>query len=789
MNTRRTNLRCRWGTIAVWSACAVLGGNTVLAEPQLASNSPGVWAKSLSLIEDGQFDDAAAAIADLDRLGGEGVRLADWLRQRQDMQRSRDEMTRTDLEKYVAWAQEQHAKKKIQHALGYAAMAYDNTALIDHDSFRAQQWLTDLRADALVEAVEQREKSEWLDAHAIYYQLARIYERDDRLRKAKRECLTHARLEVTYKSDGKWSDGLQGIEWRMGTRALDRINRYYVHEVDFRKLTIAALEQLVLLGNSPALREVFPSLADDLDRSDFVTRLQAKIDQAREVKRFTAGKAAEFFRRAGDINHQTVQLPEAVIISEFMNGGMETLDDFSTIIWPVEFREFDKHTRGDFIGVGISIAKINGEITVVTPLEDSSAYYAGILADDVIIEVDGQSTGEWSLTKAVEFITGPINTHVNLTIRRKVDGLDQELEYKLKRRLVVLQSVKGLRRSPDDPQVWEHMVDRELGIGYIRVGSFQGNTVEHLRDTIRRLRDDEGLEELILDLRFNPGGLLRSAVEMTELFVHKGDKIVSTNGERTHEWPVFADRTGPFVDLPLIVLINAGSASASEIVAGALKDHHRATLIGERTFGKFSVQNLMQLDGTEGHLKLTTAAYYLPSGKSLHRTDDATEWGVDPDIEVALVPKEIIKVRMMQRESDVLGPAQAASGDAATPEEAATAPQKGAGPKTATPEDGSEKADQPEAPEAAADEQADPDAPVKAKGDAETDAKTGDKGDDDNEEEEEEEPLPPDPNERPEIDPQLEAAVLVARANRLARRMPRFALQQGAQPAKVGVEE
>ncbi|MCP4246704.1 MAG: S41 family peptidase [bacterium] len=780
MNTRRTNLRWRWAAVAVWTAGAVLGGNPVLAGPELASNSPGVWAKSLSLIEDGQFDDAAGAIADLDRLGGEGVRLADWLRQRQDMQTSRDEMTRTDLEKYIAWSQEQHAKKKMQRALGYAVMAYDNTALTDRDAFRAQQWLTDLRADALTEATEQRDESEWLEAHAIYYQLARIYERDDMLRKAKRECLTHARLEVTYKPDGKWADGLQGIEWRMGTRALDRIARYYVHEVDFRKLTIAALEQLVLLGNSPALREVFPSLADDYDRDDFVTRLQARLDQARKIKSFSLGDASEFFRRAGDINHQTVQLPEPVIISEFMNGGMETLDDFSTIIWPVEFREFDKHTRGDFIGVGISIAKMNNEITVVTPLEDSSAYYAGILADDVITEVDGQSTGEWSLTKAVEYITGPINTHVTLTIRRKVEGVDKEFEYKLQRRLVVLQSVKGLRRSPADPQIWEHMVDRDLGIGYIRVGSFQGNTVEHLRDTIQRLRDDEGLEELILDLRFNPGGLLRSAVEMTELFVHKGDKIVSTNGERTREWPVFADRTGPFVDLPLIVLINEGSASASEIVSGALKDHGRATIIGERTFGKFSVQNLMQLDGTEGHLKLTTAAYFLPSGKSLHRTDDATEWGVDPDIEVALVPKEMYKVLMMRRNTDVLGPAQTDSGDAATANEAAT----GTAPKTTPPDDGSKKADQPDAPHTKADESAEPDAPVKAADDAETDSKTGDEGD-----EEEEDPLPPDPNERPEVDPQLETAVLVARANRLAQRMPRFALQQGAQPAKVSVEE
>jgi carboxyl-terminal processing protease len=715
---------------------------------QVASGAPTVWADSVRLIEAGQFGKAAAQAEELEGLGPEGEQVARWLRDLLDMQAQRDEMTQADHDKYVAWAIEQHAKGNIMNALWCAVRALENTE--DQDAFRKESWLDELRQDALARAASQREEGKWLDAHSVYYQLAAIWERDPQLKKLKRECLTHARLEVSYKPDSKWREYLAGIEWRMATDALFKIRNYYVTKPDFRELAIAGLEQLVMLAESPALREVFPSLNNKHDRNQFIDRINEHIRQVRRAKEVPQGDVSDRFRRALDINMVTVELPESLLVSEFMSAAMDTLDDFSTVIWPVEFKEFDKHTKGKFIGVGISIARVEGEITVMTPLEDSPAYYAGILADDVIIKVNGEDIKNLSLTQAVEVITGPIGTTVTLTIRRNVDGVDQEIDFHLKRSEIVIQSVKGFQRDPENPQRWDFMLDAEMGIGYIRVGQFADNTVAHLYRTVEELRDRAGLKTLILDLRFNPGGLLTSAVQMSELFLDKGERIVSTKGERMREWPIDAERRGPFFDLPLVVLINGQSASASEIVSGALQDHGRATIIGERTFGKFSVQNLMQLSGTDAHLKLTTAAYYLPSGRSLHHDDDATEWGVDPDIDVPLVTKELLKVLALRRRADVLVKPGMERPEPAPDSDKPPAEEAGEAEKSDKPEEDSERQD----------------------------------GED---EEHEEEPLPPDPNERPEIDPQLETALFVARVRLLGESSPQIVLQ-GPAKSEVGVE-
>ena len=775
--------RCTFSRVRCWvlvALCAsLLGGSgpAAVGAPNFDSSPEQVWSTSIDLIESGDFDAASARIDELERLGRDGARIAEWLREQQEMGKTRAEMTHEDLEKYIQWAQEQHAKDKIQRALGYATMAYDNST--DKDAFREQEWLRKLYDDALEYAADLREKHEWLDAHAVYFQLAAIFEHDKQIRKLRHECLTHARLEVFYKPDTKWEEQLAGIEWRMVRDVLYKIDKYYVSEADFRKLTVAGLEQLLMLARSEAVREVFPSLEDELDRQAFIDRIEERLRQVQAADRVTFVDTGKMFDRVREINMQTVQIPETVIVSEFVTGAMETLDEFSTVIWPVEFREFDKRTTGEFIGVGISIAKRNSELVVVTPLEDSPAYYAGVLADDVITKVDGVDTADMSLTKAVETITGPPNTTVTLTVRRQVDGLDKEIDFKLKRRLVTIQSVKGYTRDAEDTQGWKYMVDPEMGIGYLRLVNFDQNTVDQLRTVITSLQKNEGLKGLILDLRANPGGLLRSAVETSELFLREDQKIVSTKGERTPEYPPITSRiTGPFASLPLAVLINEASASASEIVSGALKDHKRATIIGERTFGKFSVQNLMQIDGTDAHVKLTTAAYYLPSGKSLHRTEDATEWGVDPDIAVPVVPKELAKMYAIRRDADVIRPVGWEPSEESEDDADADA--------TADAEEATDKPD-----ETAADEPAEElgddvktDADQQADDQAKVEDKDESKGDD--EDKEDEEPLPPDPNERPEIDPQLETALLVMRVKLMDEHRTQVALQH--QEADIGVD-
>ena len=366
--------------------------------------------------------------------------------------------------------------------------------------------------------------------------------------------------------------------------------------------------------------------------------MERKLRQIQAQDELTYREALMYFRRALDINEETARLPEAMIVREYTDSSLEKLDEFTSMIWPSDYREFEKHTQGNFIGVGIQIRnKYNEdlkdtEIVVVSPLEDTPAYRAGIQADDIITKVNGESLVGIPVTKAVTKITGPKGTTVNLTIRRTLENGEQaELDIPLRREVVEIQSVKSLARSQSDEQQWDFVIDRKMGIGYVRINSFQENTVSQLAEALREAAD-RGMRGLILDLRYNPGGLLKSAVQMAELFLPEGARIVSTKGLRSKEWPVDAEINGRFKDLPLIVLINDASASASEIVSGAIHDHGRGLVIGQRSFGKFSVQNLIRLMHSQAHLKLTTARYYLPSGKSLHREEGATAWGVEPDI-------------------------------------------------------------------------------------------------------------------------------------------------------------
>jgi len=675
-------------------------------------------------------------------------KLVGWFRAWSELEASRSALSREDFETYVSRANRWHEKGRIDRALEYALRAFRNAE--DEDAFRKEPWLIRLRKDAEERAAEHREAKEWLDAHAIYYELSEIFEQDTPLKDLRHECLTHARLEELYKKDSRWEESLEGIEVQMITEALWRIDQKYVVDADFRALTEAGLRHVLLLADSPALRELFEYVRDDARRQEFTERLKVRLLQVRTAETLDRGEAVFHFTRMLKINAQTVQLPDALLISEFAEGAFSELDEFTSVIWPADYKEFRKHTQGNFIGVGISIRqKYNpqtecNDIVVVSPIEDSPAYAAGVQADDVITHVDGKSLCEMniSLSKAVEMITGPERTHVTLTLYRP--STDRNIEMRLERRKVVIQSVKGDVRKKTDEQKWNFMLDAELGIGFVRITNFQENTVEELRTIITELKEQHNLRGLIVDLRFNPGGLLQSAVEMAELFLGRKQRIVSTRGLRSRPWEIDTRGDGPFQDLPLIVLVNEYSASASEIVSGAIRDHHRGVVIGQRTFGKFSVQNLIQLLRTDAHLKLTTAHYYLPSGRSLHKVDGCTEWGVEPDVAVALVPKEIRKVLDIRRDADIIGPRGKINDDEdeETGEIDLVLPRKDAGePKTPTtrPAEGADEADPTTT------------RPV------------------------EEEPDEPDPNKHAKVDPQLEAALLLMRVRLIQEDYPAIA--------------
>jgi carboxyl-terminal processing protease len=304
---------------------------------------------------------------------------------------------------------------------------------------------------------------------------------------------------------------------------------------------------------------------------------------------------------------------DAQLIESAINGMLSSLDPHSSYLNAKDFQDMQVQTRGEFYGLGIEVTMENELIKVISPIDDTPAAKAGILAGDVISHLDGEQVQGLTLREAVEKMRGPANSSIVLTVLR--EGEDEPLKIKVVRDVIRVQSVKS--RVEED-------------VGYIRIASFSEQTMEGLEkaiDTIEAAVPAEKLRGFVLDLRGNPGGLLDQSVSVSDAFLERGE-IVSTRGRHADDVQRFSARVGDLVDgKPLIVLINGGSASASEIVAGALQDHRRATVVGTRSFGKGSVQTIIPI-ARNGAVRLTTARYYTPSGRSIQAK------GIDPDIEV-----------------------------------------------------------------------------------------------------------------------------------------------------------
>jgi len=333
-----------------------------------------------------------------------------------------------------------------------------------------------------------------------------------------------------------------------------------------------------------------------------------------------------------------------------INGMLNGLDPFSTYIPESELPEFNKSTRGKFGGIGIQIGMRRGFLTVISPLEDTPAYRAGVLAGDLIVEIEGKSTDGIRLEDAVKQLTGDPGTKIRIKVRHMTGEME---EFTITRALVEVHSIKGVKR--DDKDQWVYWADPEKKIAYVRITSFTEASAVDLRKVLDPLVKD-GMKGLLLDMRFDPGGILKTAVEVCDMFVDEG-VIVSTKGRTTPYWEATATKEGTLPYFPMVVLVNPFSASASEIVAGCLQDHHRAIVVGERSFGKGSVQNVIPLEGEKAALKLTTSKYYLPGGRSIHREEDMTdkdEWGVMPDILVPMTAEEYIAILRARQESEVI---------------------------------------------------------------------------------------------------------------------------------------
>jgi carboxyl-terminal processing protease len=451
-----------------------------------------------------------------------------------------------------------------------------------------------------------------------------------------------------------WRDMIKGIQFDMLYNALELAAQEYYRDVTLQTLLEGGLNGLETVVTTDGLEDAFPGLKDPDQRKKFVNDIEEWKAKAQVAGADDAGRVVvEALTDLREANGRTIKLPEEVFVSEFADGAFSKLDLFTTVIWPYDAPELEKTTEGQFSGVGIQIEADENtrDIVVVQPLPDTPASRAGVRPGDVIAKINGKTAKGLTPDGAVKIITGPTGTTVTLTMR-SLNGSVKD--YVLRREVIKVASVKGCTPKPDGD--WNYMLDSNERIGYVRLTGFSKTTGDDLGRALDELKSQQ-VRAIILDLRDNPGGLLDTAKKVVNEFIDHG-VIVSTHADRPTSNPpseMDADAHDIETTVPLVVLVNQYSASASEIVSGALKDWHRALIVGQRTFGKGSVQMLFPLDSKrDAYLKLTTSHYYLPLGRCIHREENSTTWGVDPDVNIEMTPRQMSDKNYARLRLDVL---------------------------------------------------------------------------------------------------------------------------------------
>ncbi|WP_339732032.1 S41 family peptidase [uncultured Gimesia sp.] len=344
-----------------------------------------------------------------------------------------------------------------------------------------------------------------------------------------------------------------------------------------------------------------------------------------------------------------------ILLEAAIRGMVQELDQYSNYISPKDLSRFNQVVEQEFGGIGIQvhIDENNDRLTVMTPLPGTPAYKAGIRAGDIIDAIEGKSTKGFTLPQAIKFLKGRAGEKVSMSVIHK--GTKEAKPLTIQRELIHVATVLGDTYKSDDS--WNYMLNDKDKIGYIRLTHFSRHSSEELQEAIDDLKK-QGMKGLVLDLRFNPGGLLSQATEISDMFIESG-KIVSTKGRNSRNRKWEATKEGTYSGFPMAIIVNRYSASASEIVSACLQDHKRAIIVGERTWGKGSVQNVIELEEGDSALKLTTASYHRPSGKNIHRfpgSKDTDVWGVTPDenYRLRLTDDELEALGVYRRKRDIL---------------------------------------------------------------------------------------------------------------------------------------
>lgn len=578
---------------------------------------------------------------------------------------------------------EEHARNDESEKALIAAVKSHGLA-DDPDALLLDPRIVSLITNTRTKAELAKADDDWLEALALYRALDLLFEASNTYQDEVDQAAKHIRvlqlyapnkLEELYNERARrrgdevsdndstvkletedWQTRLKDIRESMLRQTIRFAARKHVAKRGLTPMIRGAVDSLIVMLDTKGLEESFESFnkKDDVARfRDYLARLSASLQEP--GKKINVIEAGTIIDRIIKTNEQTLGLPDEVLFHEMTEGLTSTLDDFSSVIWPQERESFSRSTQGNFSGIGVQISRRDGRLLVVSPLENTPAMRAGLKAGDIIAEVEGTNTDTWSLNRAVQEITGPRGTQVKLSIERP--GEPDLIDYAITRDKIEIESIRGWTHKPEGG--WDYWIDADNRIGYIRLSQFIPQTAEDLDAAIQQMQEDGQINGLILDLRFNPGGLLSSAIDVTDRFVIEGPIVSTVDGNGNHSAPTKAHRFRTYPNFPMTVLINQGSASASEIVSGALQDYQRATIIGSRSFGKGSVQDLFPLTGNgAAYLKLTTQYYMLPLERIIHRQPDATEWGIDPDLEVTMTAKQIAEALQLRQEIDIIRDAE-----------------------------------------------------------------------------------------------------------------------------------
>ncbi len=399
---------------------------------------------------------------------------------------------------------------------------------------------------------------------------------------------------------------------------------------------------------------VVPGWAQDSDKE----KEKAEEDKAAAAKKTADQEYFELMQVFVDTFEQVERnyvkdIDRRKLMEAALRGMLKELDPYSSYIPPEELTRFNDRVQQEFGGIGIQVQPEprTRRILVISPLPNTPAYTAGVRAGDIVMEVEGEDTEDMPLSRAVELMKGPAGETVKLKVRHMGESDDVSLD--IERAVIQVSSVLGDKYGKDGQ--WDFMLDGDDHIGYIRLTQFGRKSGEELATTLEDLKK-KGMKGLVLDLRFNPGGLLSQAVQISDMFIESGT-IVSTEGKNSRARTWSATKSGTYSGFPMVILVNRFSASASEIVSACLQDHKRAFVVGERSWGKGSVQNIIELESGASALKLTTAGYKRPSGKNIHRFPDAKEtdeWGVMPDEVARFSRKELEDYDQYRRDRDIL---------------------------------------------------------------------------------------------------------------------------------------